>query len=175
MNTVGQKNQKIKRWKGLKSFLGLGMAGLGANIILMAVLDDPVTLTWMVYVGFGICIPAILLWIFAVTELKKKGMVPEKGSYMDTTTVVSTGIFGIIRHPQYLAYILLNVGIMLFSQNWIALVIAVASSVFLYLGMKEEEGYLINQFGSSYQEYKDRVPKINLFSGIVGKIYHGYK
>ncbi len=83
-------------------------------------------------------------------------------NYMQTTRVVDTGIFRIARHPQYLADMLFNIGIMMNIQNWMVYTAGTLSCVFLYFGIKEEEELLTKIFGNDYREYMKRVPGINI-------------
>ena len=56
-----------------------------------------VNLGWLTII-FGIVV-ASMGW----QELKKMGQAPEGGSPLRTTVLVDTGIYSVVRHPQYSA------------------------------------------------------------------------
>jgi len=148
------------------SFLAWGMILLVVNILLMAVSDGILKIKFAVYFGYACWLLALLLWILAVVEMKRNGGIHKGGSYINTTRVVDTGIFSLLRHPQYLGYMLLNIGIILIVQNWMVAIAGILSAIFLYLGMKEEEHLLIEIFGDKYREYMTKVARLNVFKGL---------
>lgn len=102
--------------------------------------------------------------------LKKYGN-PEKGkSYLYTTKVVTRGVYSIVRHPQYLGYMLLMIGFMLIHQNWINFILGTAVIITFYLQVKAEENYCIERFGTEYTAYMEQVPRLNFLAGIIRKI-----
>lgn len=155
-------DEKNQRWKGVKSFLTWGMTLMAVNIVLLAFDDGETSDRISTYLSILCWVLAVTMWILALVELKRKGGSSKTQNYMQTSRVVDTGIFRIVRHPQYLADILFNVGIMLSVQNWIVITIGILSCVFLYFGMKEEEGLLVKIFGNDYRAYMKRVPRINV-------------
>ncbi|OFX20182.1 MAG: hypothetical protein A2041_09275 [Bacteroidetes bacterium GWA2_31_9b] len=73
-----------------------------------------------------------------------------------TTELVDTGIFKYIRHPLYSSLIFLTWGI-LFKHITIPLIIvAVVSTVFLYLTSITDEKECITYFGDKYRDYMKR-------------------
>jgi protein-S-isoprenylcysteine O-methyltransferase Ste14 len=97
---------------------------------------------------------------------------------MQATTVVDHGLYTVVRHPQYLGYMCLNVTFMLISPHWLIILVASVAMMLFYLYARQEEGRLIKKFGRGYQEYISRVPRFNILRGIVrtfvsgGKDYH---
>jgi len=161
-------NHATSRWKGFLSFLGLGMLLLALNIILMAILNNELIVPKARFIGYFLCLAAVLMWVLAVVELNRHSI--KKGrNYMLTTKVVDTGIFSLVRHPQYFADILFNVGIIFVVQHWIVLIIGLLSCIFLYLGMKDEEQILIKAFGDEYRECMKKVPRVNIFKSVFFK------
>ena len=67
----------------------------------------------------------VVLWISAafgwlpILTFKKWGSVPKGQSYMKTTVLVDKGVYAIVRHPQYLAGILIAIGLTLVAQHWL--------------------------------------------------------
>jgi protein-S-isoprenylcysteine O-methyltransferase Ste14 len=105
--------------------------------------------------------------IFApIFTLQRQGTVQPGGNYMQATVVVDSGLFAIVRHPQYLGYMCLNVTFMLISQHWLVLLLGSLAIIFYYLYALQEEKPLLEKFGSPYREYMRRVPRLNVVSGI---------
>ncbi|MBI5572465.1 MAG: hypothetical protein HY914_21155 [Desulfomonile tiedjei] len=69
--------------------------------------------------------------------------------------LITRGIYGRIRHPQFLAGLLL-----LWSRDLTdtGLVINVVLSLYLFVGARIEEQKLLAQFGPEYAHYKEQVP-----------------
>ena len=70
-----------------------------------------------------------------------------------TTALVSTGIYEYIRHPFYSSLLFLAWGISLKNINWIGIVLAIVTTLFLIVTAKKEETENIKFFGEKYQEY----------------------
>jgi protein-S-isoprenylcysteine O-methyltransferase Ste14 len=71
--------------------------------------------------------------------------------------VITSGIYGKIRHPLYLSMIVMNIGIALVFGRWISLIIAVIISVFTVLTVFKEEKYLLIKFPDQYNQYMKNV------------------
>lgn len=92
----------------------------------------------------------------------------ERGStYMQTRAVVDRGLYAVVRHPQYLGYMLLAGGFALLSQHGlVALLAAVAWGSFYGQAIREER-YAITRFGEAYDYYLQRVPRFNIILGLM--------
>ena len=72
--------------------------------------------------------------------------------------LVTSGVFSRIRHPLYLSLILMYLG---FAVSWgivWILLPAVVFSVVTVLTAVKEERFLLQEFGSQYEEYMQEVP-----------------
>lgn len=98
---------------------------------------------------------------------KKYGRVSEGGTYMHTTAVVDQGLYAVVRHPQYLGYMLLSGGFALVTQHWLPVVCGIAAIAGFYLQARAEERYCAAQLGSPYDDYMRRVPRFNVLVGII--------
>jgi protein-S-isoprenylcysteine O-methyltransferase Ste14 len=98
--------------------------------------------------------------------LSKYGNKQDGQTYMQAGEVVQQGLYALIRHPQYLGYMLLTCGFTLLSQHWVAVLLASLSVFFFYLQAVQEEDYCLAQFGEPYARYLQRVPRFNLILGI---------
>ena len=115
----------------------------------------------------------VILWISAVFgwlpiyTFRKWGGVTKGRSYIQTTTVVDRGIYRIVRHPQYVAGMLIAVALTLIAQHWLVGVLGTVAIVIYYLGTLAEEKSSIEKFGEPYEKYMRSVPRVNVVLGIV--------
>lgn len=118
-------------------------------------LDNAANVGWLVMAVSG-----IFGWL-PIYTLKKKGSVPEGKSYIHTTALVDTGIYSIIRHPQYFAGILISLATVLISQHWLNAVLLLPVGVGTVLDSKRADRALIEKFGEDYRDYMQRVSGMN--------------
>jgi protein-S-isoprenylcysteine O-methyltransferase Ste14 len=115
----------------------------------------------------------IILWIaglFGVVPiftLRKKGGVAKGRDYTHTTILVDSGIYGVVRHPQYLSFMLINLGLLLIAQQWLTTVMGVVAMVLNYRIVLEADQAGIEKFGEEYRHYMQRVPRVNLLAGVI--------
>lgn len=72
--------------------------------------------------------------------------------------LIREGIYGYVRHPAYLAFILEHIAVPLAGGAWYSL--AVTACLFiptLLWRLRREEQALVQKFGSSYQRYQQEV------------------
>jgi protein-S-isoprenylcysteine O-methyltransferase Ste14 len=75
--------------------------------------------------------------------------------------LVTSGVFGIVRHPIYAAWIVFNLpGIALLCRSWPMLGAAVVAYAVFKLSIKREDDYLEQRFGQAYRDYRSRVNEI---------------
>ncbi len=70
------------------------------------------------------------------------------------------GLLKRVRHPIYLATLMIFWGWFLFSNSWQNLAFASAGTLYIFIGIYWEEKKLIAQFGQKYLDYKARTPMI---------------
>lgn len=74
--------------------------------------------------------------------------------------IVTTGVYTIVRHPQYLGGLLAHIGIsFLLSALYSSLSTPLMISL-IYLISRKEEEELIREFGKEYKDYKKKVPML---------------
>jgi protein-S-isoprenylcysteine O-methyltransferase Ste14 len=85
-----------------------------------------------------------------------------------TGTLAKSGPYGRVRHPQYVAFIIIMVGF-LFQWPTILTVLMFPVLVFMYIRLaKREEKEAYAAFGEEYRRYAERVPAfIPSFGGIM--------
>ena len=80
---------------------------------------------------------------------------------VDERTLITTGLHRFVRHPFYLHFVLLPVGMFLLTLNYLALLVLLFYTEFdgptlLTTEIRREEEELYRRFGADYQEYADR-------------------
>jgi protein-S-isoprenylcysteine O-methyltransferase Ste14 len=71
-------------------------------------------------------------------------------------TVISTGLYGIVRHPMYLASVLMFLAIPLVMGSWYALIPFAFYPILMVVRILDEEKLLTAEL-SGYEEYKRKV------------------
>ncbi|MFX1284864.1 MAG: methyltransferase family protein [Promethearchaeota archaeon] len=120
--------------------------------------------------GWGIWMFGLLLAFSPNVALKRRGGVPKGKSYIHTTKLVNDGIFGIIRHPQYMGGLVIAFSMCLIVQTPLTYVLAVIAMITAYLSMVFEEQRLVIKFGSAYEIYKTEVPRANFIIGVIRQL-----
>jgi len=110
----------------------------------------------------------MVLVMAPIVMFPRRGGVDRGKSFVHTTRLVDSGIYAIVRHPQYTGGVLsIFVTTLLWYPHWLFGVLGVVGSVVIYLSCVEEEKYLVQQFGDEYIAYMDRVPRMNVVLGII--------
>ena len=143
----------------------LMFAQILGSIICGIVFGPYLDLKIVFYVGWIVL--AVSLPFFFAPFLSFPKMQQEGKSVMDTTVIVERGTYGIVRHPQILGCIMLMSAAILISQHWLSAIIAVPIFVLFYQYVLKEEKDLVLRFGDDYRRYKQRVPSMNLFLGVI--------
>ena len=76
-------------------------------------------------------------------------------------------MYAIVRHPQYLGYILLVLGFICLFQNLVIGALGALAIALFYGQAVREERYCIQRFGQEYEDYVQRVPRLNFILGII--------
>lgn len=77
-----------------------------------------------------------------------------------TERVITTGVYSIVRHPQYLGALLAHVGIsFLLSACYATLVTPLIVALILLISKKEEKE-LVREFNGEYEHYMKNVPML---------------
>jgi protein-S-isoprenylcysteine O-methyltransferase Ste14 len=72
--------------------------------------------------------------------------------------LITTGIYGHVRHPQYLGFLLLTLGINFLWTTFSTLILWPVLALLYYRLAREEEKGMEEKFGEEYREYKRVVP-----------------
>ena len=137
---------------------------------------NPLVITGLLEPGYYLPL-FILGWIFWATGMvlvlapiimfPLRGGVPKGKSFVHTSKLVDTGIYAVVRHPQYLGGILsIFIATLLFYPHWLFAILSIPGTAILYWSTEEEEKRLVQRFGDAYQAYRQKVPRMNILLGI---------
>jgi protein-S-isoprenylcysteine O-methyltransferase Ste14 len=109
----------------------------------------------------------MVLVMAPIIMFPRKGGVPKGKSLFHTTRLVDKGIYAVVRHPQYTGGIYaIFLTTFLWYPHWLFGVLGVIGTVVVYMNCREEDQRLVQKFGDEYKSYMQRVPRVNVFSGI---------
>jgi protein-S-isoprenylcysteine O-methyltransferase Ste14 len=135
---------------GVLLIIQYGLACFFEKMVLIKGLD---------YIAWGIWAVAVVLLFLPIIYLRHKGKVQTGSSYVATEVLVDTGIYAIIRHPQYLGWMLMYFVTFLFNPRWEIAIVGMIGVACMYVITKQEEEILIKKFGISYSVYVQSVPR----------------
>jgi len=122
----------------------------------------------LAYVGVGLYVfSGMIFGMLPVFEFRKKGGVREGQSYIHTTKLVDTGIYSVVRHPQYVTFIMWAISGMLLFQHWIVILLGVPIIPLTYIDLIKADKDAIEKFGDDYKAYMKKVPRANFLLGII--------
>lgn len=104
---------------------------------------------WGMYINIGCAVISLFLILNGWYNIHKKYWSKETGK----GSLVTSGVYRYIRHPQYTGLVLLSIGMM---AEWatLPLLILLPIMVFMYVRLaKREEKDMIGEFGTEYREY----------------------
>ena len=78
---------------------------------------------------------------------------------LDTSRLVTTGIYRFSRNPQTVGSLLFLTGAGLVGRSGIALLLATVPALASLIWLPIEEGILERRFGDEYRRYRDRTPR----------------
>jgi len=109
---------------------------------------------WLRWLGLGLYVAGNALAFAAVRTLGKQysGYV----TLQDGHQLVTTGLYGVIRHPIYLRALLVVIGLPLIFRSWLFLVMLPLGAVFVAARIRAEEKLLGEQFGAEFEAYRKR-------------------
>jgi len=139
-----------------------------AQTILSFLLYNPAGLRPLRIVGWIIWAFSCVFGWLPIIILRSKGGVPKGKSYTRAMVLVDSGIYAVVRHPQYLGFILLNLFFILVAQHWLITVLGIAAMPLVYFGIiPGADRANVEKFGDGYRQYMDRVPRANFVAGII--------
>ena len=140
-------------------------------IVGIYLLSDVSQIEILAYIGVGLYV--FSGWIFGmlpVIDFRKKGGVKKGKSYIQTAKLVDTGIYSIVRHPQFVTFILWAIAGMLLFQHWIVILLGIPIIPLTYIDLVRADKRLIGKFGDEYKQYMQKVPRANFVLGIIRQL-----
>jgi protein-S-isoprenylcysteine O-methyltransferase Ste14 len=136
-------------------------------IILVFVFYNYNSFDFLVYTGWILLVSSVVVIFLAGGEFRKKGGALKGESIVHTTVLVDSGVYAVVRHPQYLGFILFVLALVLISQHWLSILSGVLGSALFYKDILREEQMSVEKFGDDYKRYMERVPRMNFPIGIL--------
>jgi protein-S-isoprenylcysteine O-methyltransferase Ste14 len=99
---------------------------------------------------------ALRIWPVFILGRRFSGLVAIQPGH----TLVTTGIYGTIRHPSYLGALLYSVGWALAFRSGAGLLLAALLIPPLLARIRSEERLLLSQFGVEYEGYRARTSRV---------------
>ena len=162
---------KSKKWKNVlwSTFITiLGVICFPANPLVLTGLLEVSSYLALVILGAVVWVFGMVLVMAPIIMFPRRGGVPKGKSFVRTTLMVDTGIYAVVRHPQYTGGVYtIFITTFLWYPHWLFMVLGVAGTAVIYLSCKEEDQRLVQQFGDDYVAYMKRVPGMNIFLGIL--------
>ncbi|QUN28432.1 isoprenylcysteine carboxylmethyltransferase family protein [Cupriavidus sp. KK10] len=112
---------------------------------------DGDTMRWIgvaLFAGGGV----LRLWPVFVLGRRFSGLVAIQPGH----TLVTTGIYSVIRHPSYLGFLVSSLGWVLAFRSGVGVVLTLLMVPVLLARIRAEEALLRDQFGDEYASYCDR-------------------
>lgn len=104
------------------------------------------------YIGTALILLGITLVIMGWNLVYKRYWRKEEGE----GELVIEGIYRYIRHPQYTGFLLITLGMLLDWATIPMLIMWPIMAILYYRLAKKEEGYMVDEFGQKYNEYRQK-------------------
>jgi protein-S-isoprenylcysteine O-methyltransferase Ste14 len=140
------------------------------EFILLWLLEKVVFLRFLDVLGGVVWVFAMPLLFLPMAALRKRGGVQEGMSYTETRQLVTTGLYGIVRHPQYLGWSLMYLVPFLFNPRWEIALSGVVGIFCVQVFTRQEERQLREKFGAAYGAYAKAVPRMDFLCGCARRL-----
>jgi protein-S-isoprenylcysteine O-methyltransferase Ste14 len=122
----------------------------------------------LAYIGGGLYIfSGLIFGMLPVFQFRKRGEVTKGKSYIHTTKLVDTGIYSIVRHPQYITFIMFAIAGVLLFQHWTVICLGIPIIPLTYIDLINADKDAIKKFGEDYKRYMQKVPRANFLIGLL--------
>ena len=160
-------SQKWKNilWSTLITILGIACFPVNPLILTGVIAVESYSILFII--GWVVWAFGMVLVMAPIVMFPRRGGVPKGKSFAHTTHLVDTGIYAIVRHPQYAGGIYaIFLTTLLWYPHWLFAVLGVIGTAVAYMSCREEDQRLIEKFGDDYAAYMKRVPGMNIFLGL---------
>ena len=98
---------------------------------------------------FTIDASILIVWSLMVLPISDRGK-----------KLISKGPYQYVRHPLYAAFIWSGTGIIsMIYKSWLLLIFIIPIHIFWVWHIQKEEKFLLDQFGSEYEQYMMKTPQ----------------
>jgi protein-S-isoprenylcysteine O-methyltransferase Ste14 len=165
------KNLSSQKWKNIlwsTLITILGIACFPFNPLILTGVIETEQYTALLIIGGVVWVFGMVLVMAPIVMFPRRGGVAKGKSFVETTRLVDTGIYAIVRHPQYTGgiYAIFLTNFLLYP-HWLFGVLGIIGTLITYMGCREEDQRLIAKFGDDYRAYMRRVPRMNFVLGLV--------
>jgi protein-S-isoprenylcysteine O-methyltransferase Ste14 len=152
-------------------------ATLATLLILSQIVVGTYLLSWvsqnaiLAYLGVGLYVfSGVFFGVLPIFEFRRKGEVKRGKSYVHTTRLVTTGIYSVVRHPQYVTFMTWAIAAMLLFQHWVVISLGILVIALTYVDLLKADRDGIKKFGNDYRAYMNEVPRANFLAGLVRRV-----
>ena len=164
-NYISQKWRNIL-WSTLLTILGI--VCFPANPLVLTGIIEVESYLPLFIIGCVVGAFGMGLVMAPIVMFPRRGGVPKGKSFVNTTRLVDTGIYAVVRHPQYTGGVFaIFLTTLLWYPHWLFGVLGVIGTVVIYMSCREEDQRMIEKFGEDYIAYMERVPRMNFVLGLV--------
>lgn len=111
---------------------------------------------YVITVGFVLLVIGFLVSLSARLTLGTNWAHAAEYQILKNQQLIDSGIYGFVRHPIYIGFVLAWVGIELMASSYLFIIILITFSLAAYMQAKKEEKILLKHFGSRYRKYMNR-------------------
>jgi protein-S-isoprenylcysteine O-methyltransferase Ste14 len=114
-----------------------------------------------VLLAAGIVASVASLWLFWRSHADLGRNFSIKLVIREQHALVTTGVYGLIRHPMYASALLWSLAQALLLPNWVTALAGLCGFCILYFGrVTREETLMLKTFGQAYQDYMLRTKRL---------------
>lgn len=96
---------------------------------------------------------------FGIEGVKTTGMKVAE-THCRPDKLQTTGVYSILRHPQYLGWILAHIGVSFLLSVLYSMLFTPILTSLIYVICRKEEDELILEYGKEYEDYRKRTPML---------------
>jgi len=115
----------------------------------------------LIDLGWIILISGLILVMFSMMTLSKRGI----------ENLTEKGVYSIVRHPLYVGGMVMFLSHMFFFQHWFFILDSCIAIWVVYRIILLEEKELLKKYPTIYEEYSQKVPRVNFILGIFRKLF----
>ena len=165
------KKLSAQKWKNIlwgTLITILGIACFPINPLILTGIIEAEQYPALLIIAWMVWALGMVLVMAPIVMFPRRGGVPKGKSFVYTTRLVDTGIYAVVRHPQYTGgiYAIFLTNFLVYPHSLFG-VLGVIGMAVIYMSCRYEDQRLIEKFGDDYKAYMKKVPRMNIFLGIL--------